>query len=191
MTRWLRLALGLCLVLYAPELLAAEEGAAHSGPNWFHLAVQILNVVVLGYVLYRFAGGPISKALRERSQGIRTQIRDSESRLLEAEAELAELRERLAGFEAESADLLAQVALQAQTERERTMERARQGAERIREEGRRVADNEILRAREALRNEAAALATRIASEILRERLTAEDDQRLLRDFVQRVEGPSS
>ncbi len=190
MTRWLGFALGLGLVLLAPELLAAEEGG-EAGPNWFHLAVQIGNVLVLGYLLYRFAARPISNALQERSRRIRTQIEDSESRLGEAEAELAQLRERLAGMEAESAALLSQVVERAQTERARALERARQGAERIREEGRRVADNEIIRAREVLRNEAATLATRIASEILRERLTAEDDQRLLRDFVEHVEGPSS
>ena len=190
MTRWLGFAFGLGLVLLPQELLAAEE-AVHSGPNWFHLGVQIFNVLVLGYVLYRFAGRPISNLLRERSQGIQTQIRDSELRLREAEAELAELRERLASIEAESAALLGQVVEAAQTERERTLERARQGAERIREEGRRVADNEIVRARQVLRDEAATLATRIASEILRERLSEEDDQRLLRDFVERVEGPSS
>ena len=74
-------------------------------------------------------------------------------RLREAEAELAELRERLASIEAESAALLGQVVEAAQTERERTLERARQGAERIREEGRRVADNEIVRARQVLRDE--------------------------------------
>ncbi len=190
MTRWLGYAFGLGLVLLAPELWAAEEGT-HSSPGWFYVAVQTLNVVVLGYLLYRFAASPISNALSERSQGIRRQIEDSESRLREAETELAELRERLAGIEAESADLLGQVVEQARTERELTLERARQGAERIREEGRRVADNEIVRVRQVLRDEAAALATRLAGEILRERLTAEDDQRLLRDFVERVEGLQS
>ena len=190
MRRWLGCALGLGLLLLAPELPAAEE-SGEAGSPWFHLAVQIGNVLVLGFVLYRFAARPISNALRERSQTIRTQIQASESRLREAEAELAQLRERLAGMEAESAALLAEIVEQTQTERVRTLERARQAAERIREEGRRVADNEIVRVREVLRDEAATLATRIAGELLREQLTRADDQRLLRDFVERVEGPSS
>ena len=76
--------------------------------------------------------------------------------------------------------------MQAQAERERTLERARLSAERIREEARRVADNEIVRARQVLRDEAAELATSIAAEFLRERITPEDDARLLADFVDRA-----
>ncbi len=123
MRRWLGCALGLGLLLLAPELPAAEE-SGEAGSPWFHLAVQIGNVLVLGFVLYRFAARPISNALRERSQTIRTQIQASESRLREAEAELAQLRQRLAGMEAESAVLLAEIVEQTQTERVRTLERA-------------------------------------------------------------------
>ncbi len=196
MTRWLALALGLAVLLTAPVVLAAGE-VEHAGKTWLHLGLQVLNVVILGYVLYRFAGGPISQAMRDRSDGIRGQIEESEARLREAEAELAELRERLARSEEDSRALVASVAEQAQAERVRNVERARQSAERIREEARRVADAEIVRARQALREEASELATSIAQELLRERLTDEDDRRLLADFVERAQpsdgagGPST
>lgn len=189
MTRWLALVLGLAVLLAAPVVLAAEE-ADHSGSNWFYLALQVFNIGVLGYVLYRFAGRPISEALRDRSDGVRAQIEESESKLREAEAELAELRERLARFEQESSALLVEARERAQAERARTVERAERSAERIRIEARRVADNEIVRARQILRDEAADLATSIAREILREQITAEDDRRLLDDFVSRSEGRS-
>ncbi|MEE9279999.1 MAG: ATP synthase F0 subunit B [Myxococcota bacterium] len=184
MKPWLALASGLAILLLAPEAWSAEE--VEHGPSYFHLALQVFNVAVLGYVLYRFAGKPISEALRDRSDGIRAQIAASETRLREAEAELAELRRRLAAFDEECAALVNRVAVQAQAERERTLERARQSAERIREEARRVADNEIVRARQVLRDEAAELATSIAAELLRERITRADDERLLADFVDRA-----
>ncbi len=189
MTRWLAFVLGLSVLLAARVVLAAEE-ADHGGPNWFYLALQALNVGILGYVLYRFAGRPISEALRDRSDGIRAQIEESESRLREAETELAELGERLARFEQESSALLGEARDRAQAERSRTVERAEQSAERIRTEARRVADNEIVRARQILQDEAADLATSIAREILEERITPEDDRRLLDDFVSRSEGQS-
>jgi len=196
LTRWLALTLGLAVLLAAPAVLAAGE-VEHTGTTWLHLGLQVFNVAILGYVLYRFAGGPISQAFRDRSDGIRGQIEESEARLREAEAELAALRERLARSEEDSCALVASVAEQAQAERVRNVERAQQSSERIREEARRVADAEIVRARQVLREEASELATSIAQEILRERLTDEDERRLLADFVERAQpsdeagGPST
>ena len=62
--------------------------------------------------------------------------------------------------------------------------------ERIRTEARRVADSEVARARQALREEAANLATTLAREILQERLGADDDRRLTQEMIARIGGRS-
>lgn len=189
MKSWGILALCVSCLLVAPEALAAEE--EHGGTGWFYLGVQVLNVAVLAFVLYRFAGRTVSNALQSRSAGIRARLEASESRLQEAESELAALRERLARVDDESGELVRSVVEQAEVERARALERARQSGERIREEARRVADNEILRARQILRDEAAALSTRLAAEMLREQITPQDEARLLADFVERARGPAA
>ena len=58
--------------------------------------------------------------------------------------------------------------------------------ERVREEARRSADQEIERARAELQSEAARLATSLAGEIVRQNVTAQDEDRLLAEFVERV-----
>ena len=184
--------LGILAWQLAPVALAAEAlaagGEAADGPNWAMLGLQALNVGILGFVLVRYAGPALRDYFQNRSQQIRQSIEGAQQRLREAEAKIAELRERLDAFERESGDLVAGVAEAAEAERARMQDRARATAERIREDAKRVADSEIARARQALRAEAARLATEIAGELLREESTDEDDTRIVAEFTDKIGG---
>ncbi len=172
-------------LLLVPAVGRAASEAGH-GPDWTMLALQVLNVGILGFLLYRYAGPFITRALRERSESLRSEIEAARSRLDDVEAENRALRDRLERLDAESGELVERAVEAAEDERARAVARAAQTAEHIGEEARRVADNEIERARQALREEAAELATRLAGEILRERITEDDDRRLVGEFVESV-----
>ncbi len=184
--------LGILVWQLAPVALAAEAlaagGEAADGPNWAMLGLQALNVGILAFVLVRYAGPALRDYFQNRSQQIRQSIEGAQQSLREAEAKIAELRERLDAFEGESGDLVAGVAEAAEAERARMQDRARATAERIREDAKRVADSEIARARQALRAEAARLATEIAGELLREESTDEDDTRIVAEFTDKIGG---
>ncbi len=179
--------LGILAWQLAPDALAAG-GETADGPNWAMLGLQALNVGILAFVLVRYAGPALRDYFQNRSQQIRQSIEGAQQRLREAEAKIAELRERLDAFEGESGDLVAGVAEAAEAERARMQDRARATAERIREDAKRVADSEIARARQALRAEAARLATEIAGELLREESTDEDDTRIVAEFTDKIGG---
>ena len=78
----------------------------------------------------------------------------------------------------------------AERERVRATERARAAADRVRAEAQRAADQEIERARVELQREAARLATTLAGDLLRQSITADDEQRLVAEFVERIGRPS-
>lgn len=182
------LLLALASALAAPPAFAAE-GAEH-GPSWGMLGFQILNTAILAGVLVRFARAPIREFLAQRRQTIARGIEDAEAALRAARAEVDALRARLARAGDEAAELERAAAEQAEVERERSLARAQGAAERIREEARRVAEQEIERARQELRDEAASLAVGVAAELVRQNLRREDDERLIREYVERV-GQSS
>jgi F-type H+-transporting ATPase subunit b len=75
----------------------------------------------------------------------------------------------------------------AAAEREHLLAEAATAAERIRADARAAVDQELLRARRQLRQEAADLAIELASETLRRQLTDADQDRLLEDFVRTIE----
>lgn len=184
MTR-LSAALLLLLALAAPALAASEAGEAH-GPNFGMLALHVLNFAFLLWLLNRYARQPLLDYLAQRSQGIREELDSAQARLREAEQELDGLRTRLASFDSEAARIVATAEQVAEAEKQRTVERARETADRLREDAQRVVQQEIARAKSELRAEAANLSTRLAGELLRDKLEPEDDKRLVQEFVERI-----
>lgn len=176
----------LALLLVASDASAASE-TAH-GPNFWMLGVQVLNAAILLFILIRFAGPALRDYFQARSVQIRESIEGAQEQLREAEAEIAELRTRLEAFEGESGRLVEGAAENAEAERGRMLERARATAQRIREDAERVADSEIERARQALRAEAARLATQLAGELLRDEATPDDDKRIVSEFIDKLGG---
>jgi len=185
------LALGTAVVLtlaVAPGVVWASGGGEgeHSGGSIKILLLALLNFAVLLGVLWRFAGPAVRSFLFQRRESIRSELEGAREQLAAAEAKIGALNQRLADLDREAADLLQLAQRQGADERERSQRRAQETAERIREEAHRVAEVEIQRARQALREEAALLATSLAAELLRDHIAPEDDARLIGEFTQRV-----
>jgi F-type H+-transporting ATPase subunit b len=176
------------LLLAAFDANAASEAASGHGPDPWLLGVQVLNAAVLLFILIRYAGPALRDYFQSRSLQIRESIEGAQEQLREAEAEIAALRSRLQAFEGESGRLVEDAAEAAEAERARMLERAEATSRRIREDAERVADSEIERARQALRAEAARLATELAGQLLREEATPEDDQRIVGEFIDKLGG---
>jgi F-type H+-transporting ATPase subunit b len=180
----------LCALGADPALAAgaAAEHGAHHGPDWGYFFSHAFGLALLLGVIGYFARTPLANFLKDRSDEIRRRIEAAESALATARAENDELRARVARLGAENDELVRGAAEQAEAERAAALERARQAAERIREDSRRTADQEIARARRELRDEAATLATRLAGELLRQGITPDDDKRIVGEFVERIGG---
>jgi len=175
-------------LLGARAVLAASGNGEASPESLKILALALLNFIILVGVLWRYAWQPIKFFLFQRSEGIRAALTASQTRLVEAEREIAHLTQRLTDLDRETKELVALSKQQASEERARMEQRARDTAVRIREESERVAVVELERARQALREEAVALAASLAAELLGSRLGPEDDTRLVAEFTERVRG---
>ena len=77
----------------------------------------------------------------------------------------------------------------AQVERERILADAVAAGERIRSDARTAVEQELRRAREELREEAADLAIQLAGDMLRSQVTDADRERLVDEFITRVDAP--
>ncbi len=181
--------LGIALVALAtlPEIAAAASAEhGETGLDWGYFFFHALGLGILIGVIVYFAREPLKNFLLDRSDGIRRRIEGAEQALAAARAETAELNARLARANEENAEFVRAACEQAEAERVLALERANQAAERIRQEARRAADQEILRARRELQEEAAQLATNLAAEIIRQSVTPDDDRRLVSEFVEQI-----
>ena len=155
--------------------------------DWFTVAAQALNFIVLVWLMKRFLYQPILRAIAAREQLIATQLADAVGQKAEAQRERAEFEEKNQAFEAQRDSLLSEAVAQVQVERQRLLEAARQAAEAI-----------SIRRQEALRNDAhnlnRALAQRvqhevfaIARKVLADLADSRLEERLVAVFIEQLQ----
>jgi F-type H+-transporting ATPase subunit b len=181
-----RLALAALLAFSVPGVaLAASEAGEAAGPG--RLLWEITNLVLLLGVLIYFARKPIRAYFGQRRGQIHESLEGSARLLAEADARMNEWQAKLERLDAETGEIAANARRQAERERERILADARAATERIRRDGQAAVDQEVRRARAALREEASDLAIELAERMLRQEVTAADRERLVDEFVARIE----
>lgn len=181
---------GLGLALVALLLASGAQAAGGQDDDAGKVAEfiwQALNLALLiGVVLY-FARRPLQNFFAERRRAIRERLEGSARLLDEAEARLAEWQDRLERLEGEVGEIRSTTQRLGEAERQRILAEARASAERTRRDAASAVDREVRRARTALREEASDLAVELAERLLRESVNQDDRNRLLEEFVERVE----
>jgi len=171
----------------------AEHETAEAAPsiNPKTLALQLLNFAVLVFILVKFGGGAINKALAARHQQLKADLASAADLRALAEAKLAKQETRLASLENEIAEMRLGIKAEADAEKARLIAAAEERAARIKTETAFVVEQQVREAEVRLRRESAELALQMSEEILRRALGAVDQQRLLDTFVAEVEQGSA
>lgn len=157
------------------------SGAARNIVWW---AVFSLNLAVLLWLLWKMLYGGkkwnVPMMLRGRKEMIRQEIEGAEKAHQQAEARLAEIEARIANLPAEIAALEKEAAAEAAHEYARVVEESRREAERILLLGKQEIEAASKLAQKELKGLAAALAVDLAGQQIRERLTPEEDEAVVR-----------
>lgn len=164
-------------------LLAAPAHAAGDG-----LLFPTINFVLLFAVLFILLRKPVRAYFDGRRASIRHELDEAASLKKEAETRYAQWQRKLDALQSELDGIRATARERAEAERQSLLADARRTAERIREDAAAAVDQEVRRARARLHDEASALAVELAAGILREQVTAQDRDRLLDEFIGRIEG---
>jgi F-type H+-transporting ATPase subunit b len=174
----------------AAAAYAAEEGGAHGGGGipWGEILKQAVNFAILAGVLGYFLRKPLSSFLKERSELLRKSIEDAAKARGDAAEKLAAVETRLSGLSAEVARMNARMDAEAKAEAELIQKTYAAEIAGIRAQAEFTGQQEVKKAREELRREASELATRAAEELVRKTLSPEDQERLVRENIQKIEG---
>lgn len=169
---------------------AASGGDADHDPIK-EVAYQTLNLAIILGVLFYFGREPIREFFATRRAAIQTELAESAALLQAAEQRNAELQRRLVDLSSEVEEIREGAARRAEDEAERILSDARATAERIRSDAHAAVDQELRRAQTELRQEAADLALEIAARKLSEHVGEGDRERLMDEFILRVEPGAS
>lgn len=182
------LAASLCA---AAVVFAAEEGGVRPGGvhiPWGEIVKQAINFLLLAGVLVYFLRKPVSSFLKERSDLLRKAIDDAAKARAEAAEKLAAIEARTANLADEIAGMNAKADVEAAAEARRLQETAAVEIARIRAQSEFTGEQEVKKAREELRREASMLTARAAEELVRKTLSPEDQERLVRENLEKIEG---
>jgi len=97
--------------------------------DWFTVAAQLLNFIILVYLMKRFLYKPVLDAIAAREAKIARELADAAETRARAHKQQAEFEQKNKTFDEHRATLLSEATQAANTERERLLAEARQAAE--------------------------------------------------------------
>jgi ATP synthase F0 subunit b len=166
--------------------LAGGETPWYNYPGWevWRFFNLILFVVVLVFLLRR----PIGASLTARRDTIRRELMRAQEERRAALAKLEEVEARLARLDAEVETVRAQAKREAEAERESITRATAEETRRLREQAQREIESAGKVARQDLRRYAAEQSVRLAEDLIRRDIGAEDDTRLMNDYIGELGG---
>jgi len=179
----------LALVLAARSALAAEghgEGHHEEGIP-FSMVFSGINFAILAGLLFYFLRKPAKDHFASRATLIRTRIQQAEELKSHAVQKYNEFESRLKSIDRETQDLIANLKHDGELEKRRLVEMAEKQSVQLRETQEKIIGQELRKAKEELKQEAINLASDMAEKLVRENMTPEDQNRVVGQYLDRME----
>jgi F-type H+-transporting ATPase subunit b len=155
--------------------------------NWWTFLFEVLNFVVLAYVLHRLLYRPLRDAIDQRRESNDRAKAEAAKAHQEAQSLQQKFREQLAAAEQQRQDIIHQGREQAETERKKMMTEAEQSAQRRQEDARQALDRDRQEALTSVREEVVGQAIQLTKRLLEEASDRTLHQQLLLRLVQYLE----
>ena len=177
----------LILVLFASSAQAAS--AEDSSPwNPWMLLWRVINTVALIALLGYFLKKPLVSFLSERKAQIARDLEEAKEQLDRAERIIEEYKEKIAGMEKELEGMRTELKQSADAETEKVVANADRMALTMVEAAKVAAEQELRKAKIALKNEAVEMAVQLAESLIREKINDADRKRIAEDYLVKVGG---
>jgi len=168
-----------------PILFAAEEGGGSFlvSPDIGLMIWTLLVFVISMIILSKLAFPRIQEALDKRQRAIEDSIETAERTRVQADALLAEYRERLQEARSQADDIVARSRKTAENNENKSIAEAKRKREEMMEQARRDIEQETRRAIQEIRREVADLTVMATEKVTRKTLTEDDQKRLVEEAL--------
>lgn len=151
----------------------------HLGIDGRLLVAQIVNFLILLFVLSRFVYRPLLKILRERSKTIEKSLRDAKDLEIEKRRMESERAQIFKNTEREARRLLEATRKEIEQERGEEIEKTKREVSKIMERSKQDLEGEKKRMMEEAEKEVAGLVILASSQLLRENIDSERNRRIV------------
>ncbi|MGA8261457.1 MAG: F0F1 ATP synthase subunit delta [Arenicellales bacterium] len=154
--------------------------------DWITVSAQIVNFLVLVYLLQHFLYRPVIRAMDTREQRIADRLNNAEQREVEAREQIDAYRYKTEQMETNRRSLMEQYKAEAGEEKQRLLEQARNEVEDAKRQWQRQAAEEKRDFLEGLRKQTLTAVTAIARKALADLADASLEDRIVERFVRRL-----
>lgn len=154
--------------------------------DWFTVLAQVVNFLILVWLLKRFLYRPILDAIDAREKRIAKELADADAKKAEAQQERDEFQHKNEAFEQQRATLLVKVTDEAKAERQRLLDDARQAADALAAKRQETLRSEQQSLSEALSHRAREEVFAIARKALADLATSSLEERMTEVFIRRL-----
>lgn len=176
------------VVLWAcPALAAKKQQALPEWRQWWNLAWKWINAGILIFIIVKFGRQPMKDFLANQKATLAAEIQEMEAAKAEAQAELTQMQTKIDGLADELKSFQEHLTASAARERDQMLEEAKFEAENIIERTQRQAEMALTRARQEMTVELVEMAGQMAEEKLAQAVNADDQRRLVSEFIDQAE----
>jgi F-type H+-transporting ATPase subunit b len=155
--------------------------------DWFTVAAQIVNFLVLVALLRHFLYGPVIRAMDRREERVVSRIRDAENKLQEAEGEKQLYLERQKALDRQREELLGQTRAEAEELRRKLMTEVRREVNESKERWHAALSRDQATFLRELRQRAGLQVYAVAAKVLADLADAGLERKIIGNFLERVE----
>lgn len=164
------------------------EGAEHAAPWWKDYIWKIINFLLLAVLLFKFAKKPMQNFFQKRTELIEKTLNEAKEAKAASLKALQEVETRLKAKDAEVEAILAAAKKSGEQERDSIIAESDRLKAKIMEQAKTNIEYELKSAKEAIKAEAVELAMELAEKKLKEKLTKEEQEKLLEDSLTKIGG---
>jgi F-type H+-transporting ATPase subunit b len=172
--------------VWLTNALAEEAAEGHHHLNWTDFAYRTVAIVIVLAVLIKLLKKPIANFLTSRREEIERMLSELDAKIAEAKSEQAKAQAKFATLEEDARKIVNELIAEGEAEKQKILEAANRQAEYIQQQAQVAIQQEIQIARDSLSEEVAELSVAAARDIIQKKMKAEDQQRLVREFMIKV-----
>lgn len=176
-------------------LIAVAEEAAHEGG---HEAItfmgdwlpRLVNFAIVASVVIYFTRKPIRDFFANRSAEIAKSIQDSREARERAVAALEEMERKIKDMEAETGRMVADAQTRSEKDKQSLIAEGKKVAQDVQVQVKQGIESELHKAKIALAAEAALLSLDLAEGRIKEKISGQDQERIVKEYISNVGGRS-
>jgi F-type H+-transporting ATPase subunit b len=180
----------LCILnlVFVVTAFASEEGAATHTSLFKDYFWKVINFGILAFILFKYGRKPLQSFLKQRAELIEKTLKEAKEAKEAAEKALLKVEERLKTKDKEIEEILSASKRFGEEVRESLIQQSDKLREKILEQARVNIEYELKSAKEAIKAEAVEIAMGLAEKKIKERLTKEEQQKLLEESLTKIGG---